>query len=231
MDRVALFARPPVAGRVKTRLSPALPAPLARDLYAALLHDALAALAAASAGERFIYWSEAPSAGAAPVATPPGVRTRLQGGADLGARLAAAFDELLVAPGDRAAIVGADCPALRAAHLDGALARLADADVALGPAADGGYWLIALRRPAPALFRGVAWGSARVLAETLERASVAGLTVATLETLDDLDTPADLARLVARAAAGREAPPARLAQALRTMGLLPPAEEPGADRA
>lgn len=221
VDRLALFARPPVAGRVKTRLSPALPPRLACDLYAALLGDALEALGAARAAERFVYWSEdAPEA--ATVALPPGVAARRQAGGDLGSRLAAAFAELLPAPGDRAAIVGADCPELRAAHLERAIEALGAHDAALGPAADGGYWIVALARPAPALFAGVAWGTDRVLAQTLERARAAGRRVALLETLADLDTPADLARCAARAAVAPAGTSPRLAAALRALGLAPP---------
>jgi rSAM/selenodomain-associated transferase 1 len=218
--RIALFARPPVAGRVKTRLSPALPALMARDLYAALLADALGAIAIAPADERLVLWAEEDPATDG-VRLPPGVRARLQRGQDLGARLAAAFDELLTAEGDRAAIVGADCPHLTPARLGAALERLGNADVALGPASDGGYWLIALSRPAPVLFRGVSWGTDQVCAQTLERAAREGLSVATLETLDDLDTPADLAALVARVASGTYDLPAHLGGALAGMGLLP----------
>lgn len=219
MDRIALFARPPVEGRVKTRLSPALPAALARELYAAMLDDALATLSAAPAGERFVYWTEDGPGGAGPPA--PGLTARAQRGEDLGARLAAAFDELLAATGDRAAIVGADCPGLRPAHLASAFPRLGGADVVLGPAADGGYWLVALARRAPEIFRSVSWGTGHVFAETLERAGAAGLSVATLETLDDLDTPADLAALVARAAIDPTLVGPRLGAALRAMGLMP----------
>ncbi|HEV2105594.1 MAG TPA: TIGR04282 family arsenosugar biosynthesis glycosyltransferase [Candidatus Eisenbacteria bacterium] len=216
MNRLAVFARRPEPGRVKTRLSPALPTPLAAALYAAMLADAFAAGAAAAAGERCAYWSD--GAGQ----TPAGWRACAQRGADLGARLAAAFAELLAAPGDRAVIVGSDCPALAPTLLDAAFAALAHADLVLAPARDGGYGLIGLARTAPALFEGVAWSTDRVLAQTRERAGALGLRVELLPPLDDLDTPDDLARLVGALAAGRgDACGPAMRAALGGIGLAP----------
>jgi hypothetical protein len=220
MRRIALFARWPAPGEVKTRLSPALPASLACDLYRAMLEDALALAAEASADERFLYWAGAPAARDAP---PPGFEVRDQKGDDLGARLALAFDDLLRAPGDRAVILGADCPALEAATLRAAFDALEAHDAVLGPARDGGYTLVGLARRAPELFRDIEWSTPRVLDQTLERAARAGLSVSLLPALDDLDTPEDLVRWLALRAAGR-GPGARLEldQALRAIGLLPP---------
>src|SRR5262245_27743315 len=131
MQRVALFARAPLGGGVKTRLQPALPERLALELYAASLADSLAALSACPAGERFVYWAGAPGT------APDSIAPRGQRGEDLGARLSAAFDELLEAPADRALIAGSDAPSLGARHLAGALAALERHDVVLGPALDG----------------------------------------------------------------------------------------------
>src|SRR2546426_11246160 len=118
--RNAVFARPPVPGRVKTRLAGALTPELACDLYRGCLEDALEAARGAGADERWVYWAEPPRDPHAP----PGFGARLQRGADLGARLAAAFEELLVAPGDRALILGADCPELDAPRLASAFEGL-----------------------------------------------------------------------------------------------------------
>jgi rSAM/selenodomain-associated transferase 1 len=220
MDRVALFAKWPAPGRVKTRLSPALPPALAHDLYRAMLEDALGTAAGARAGERFVYWADAPQPRGG-VSVPGSIAERDQEGADLGERIEHAFGELLRASGDRAVIVGADCPALDASTITASFEALATHDAVLGPARDGGYYLVGLARPAPALFRGIEWGSGRVLEQTLERARAAGLTVARLETLDDLDTPADLARWLARSVVEGAESRSRAAEALRAMGLLP----------
>lgn len=221
MDRVAVFARYPVAGEVKTRLSPAVPAALASELHAAMLTDALVAVADAGAGPPVLYWASEPPE-AATFAIPTGAITRRQRGTGLGERLTAAFGELLAGPDDRAVIVGADCPDLAPVVIRRAFEALGRQDVVLGPAEDGGYYLIGLRRRVPALFEGVHWGGGTVLAETLERARHAGLGVELLVTLGDIDTPEDVVRFVARRSVSPPGPGAGTEAALRTMGLLPP---------
>lgn len=224
MRRLALFARPPLEGGAKTRLSPALPPALVRELYGGMLADALSAIAGAAADERFVYWADDP--GGAPVTLPPGTGARRQSGAGLGARLAAAFEELLAPPCRGALIAGADAPDLSAAALDAAFAALEAADLVLAPSADGGYGLIGLRRPAPGLFEGVAWSTPTVREETLARAARAGLGVALVQPLDDIDTPADLARWIGRRAAGAGSGARHTCAALARMGLLPRTPDP-----
>jgi rSAM/selenodomain-associated transferase 1 len=222
MRRLALFARWPAAGEVKTRLSPAIPAVLALELYHAMLADAIALTGGAQAEERLLYWAGAPAARDG-VAVPAALRVRDQQGRDLGERIERAFDDLLTSPGDRAVILGADCPALEAATLAEAFDALATHDVVLAPARDGGYTLVGLRRRAPGLFRDIEWSTPRVLDQTLERAAKAGLGVALLPALDDLDTPEDLLRWIAcRAGGGGPQAPRALDRALRAIGLLPP---------
>src|SRR5262245_10500894 len=219
MRRLALFARRPEAGEVKTRLSPAVPASLALDLYRAMLKDAIALLASASAEERCVYWASPGPHEGPPL--PPGFRVREQRGGDLGERIERALDDLIAGPGDRAVIVGADCPALETSALGQAFDALATHDVVLGPARDGGYYLVGLRLRAPDLFRHIEWSTARVLDQTLERAAGAGLAAALLPALDDLDTPQDLLRWIAcRAGGGGPAAPRALDEALRAIGLL-----------
>jgi hypothetical protein len=116
-----------------------------------------------------------------------------QSDGDLGRRLLAAFTAARDAGIGRAVMVGTDCPELQAAHLEQALQALGDHDLVLGPAADGGYYLIGARRPCPGLFRDMPWSTDRVLALTLARARDAGLRVRLLDLLRDLDTADDLA--------------------------------------
>ena len=216
MRRLGLFAKRPVAGAVKTRLSPALPAALARDLYAALLDDALSAARVARVDERSVWWD-------APVdqAVTPGFEARLQHGADLGARLANAFARL-TENGARAAIVGTDAPALGAPAIERAFDALDTHDAAFAPSSDGGYALVALARPEPALFEGIAWSTPSVFEATLAIAARRGLRVARLEPLDDLDVPRDLVRWAARVAIEARGIGPATAAALRAMGLAPP---------
>jgi uncharacterized protein len=222
MRSLALFARPPVPGRVKTRLSPSLPAPAACALYAAMLADAARAMAAARSDRRVVFWADEPGPASAP-AEVGAFDARRQHGADLGARLARAFGELIASDSDRAVILGADCPSLDAGTLDRALAALDRSDAVIGPARDGGYYLIGLARPRPSLFEGIAWGTSSVFAQTIERAATASLRVEELEPREDIDTPEDLVRFLAHAVAspGDGAPSTRAA--LAALGLLPAA--------
>ena len=221
MRRVCVFAKPPVEGRVKTRLTPALPPALACGLYRAMLEDALEAARRCAADGRSLIWAEAPADGAGFAAA--GFEVHAQQGADLGERLANAFAGLLRTPDDRAVVIGADCPGLSARELDAAFEALASRDAVLGPTRDGGYYLVGLRRHAPEIFAGIEWSTERVLAQTVERAKAAGLSVALLEPREDLDTPDDLVRLIAREAASPSPVSAtKTARALRSWGLLPP---------
>ena len=119
-----------------------------------------------------------------------------------------------------AVIVGADTAGLAPAAIAAAFAALAKRPVAIAPASDGGYGLIALARPAPALFEGIAWSSPEVFAQTAARAASAGLSLATLPTLEDIDEPDDVARLVARLVTNEQAAGEHTRAALRAMGMV-----------
>jgi len=219
VNRIAIFARWPTLGAVKTRLSPALPAPLALNLYRAMLSDAVDSTREAGADERFLYWADAPAGG--DTGAPAGMGVRHQRGGDLGERLTRASEELLAGPDARAVVTGADCPELTPRILREAFDALGGADLVLGPASDGGYYLLGLRRPAPALFSSIAWGTSAVLEQTLEQARRSGLTPALLGGLADLDTPDDLARFAARRALAADATGRHTVAALRALGLMP----------
>src|SRR5688572_29542331 len=111
-----------------------------------------------------------------------------QGDGDLGARIARAAADAEMS-GRAVVIVGSDCPGLTADVLDAAFDALADCDVVLGPALDGGYYLIGLRRFCPDLFVGIPWSTPDVLSLTRHAAYRAGLTIATLRPLGDVDVP------------------------------------------
>ncbi|MFZ9509553.1 MAG: TIGR04282 family arsenosugar biosynthesis glycosyltransferase, partial [Burkholderiaceae bacterium] len=128
-----------------------------------------------------------------------------QPGGDLGARMAHAFATHFSAhPGLPLLLIGTDCPPLAPGHLLAAAGALEQHDAVLIPAEDGGYVLIGLRRPCPAVFEGVAWSTGGVLAQTRDRLRDAGLRWHELPTLWDVDTPDDWARLQ-RALQGRGA--------------------------
>ena len=193
--RLVIFARLPVPGRAKTRLIPALGAEGAARLQDVMTRHTLAEAAGvadlADVEVRFTGGDAAAMAeryGDAVAYLP-------QGDGDLGDRLARATAAVPAAAREAPSpvvVIGTDCPGLTTGLLRAAFDALDDHDVVLGPAADGGYYLIGLRRPAPALFAGVAWSTDRVLAQTRSAAERAGLGVALLPTLSDVDVPADL---------------------------------------
>ena len=192
---VAVFAKAPVPGAVKTRLAAVLSPDDAAALHEALVERALATAVAANLGPVQLWC--APDA-AHPFFTRCGRRfgasLHAQAGADLGARMSHAFEEAHRA-GHGLVLIGADCPALEPGDLRDAAASLAAHDAAFVPAEDGGYVLVALASPAPGLFEGVAWGMPDVMARTRHRAAELRLTVRELRVLWDVDRPEDWRRL------------------------------------
>ena len=191
---LGIFAKQPLAGKVKTRLVPPLTPNEARDLYRVALAESVEAFAAAPAslvlccaGRRSWFRRAFPS-----------IKLLSQGRGDLGMRLARVTAALFAAGADSVAVAGSDSPDLPSALIGEAFAALTRVDVAAIGSADGGYALLALRRPAPELFAGVPWSSAEVLAVTADRAARLGLRMATVGCWDDLDDLAALQRLLAR---------------------------------
>ena len=121
----------------------------------------------------------------------------MQTGQDLGARMDAAIRQTLLKKSVESVIlIGTDCPALTERYLDQALLALeSGVDVVLGPAEDGGYVLVGMRRPIGAVFEDIPWGTERVMQRTLEALKAKELTYRLLDTLWDVDRPEDLARL------------------------------------
>ena len=180
---ICVFAKPPVAGAVKTRLGLAPEA--AARLAQAFLDDTLASLAA-------LPWAAVALASTAPVAA--AVPVLLQGEGDLGARMETVLRAALSSAAAAIAI-GADAPALPARLLEAARAALRDHDAVLGPADDGGFYLLALRRCPAGLLADLPWSAADTGARTLSRLRERGLRTAVLEPWFDVDRPEDLARL------------------------------------
>jgi rSAM/selenodomain-associated transferase 1 len=188
-----VFARVPTLGKVKSRLAAGVGEPAALAIYHELL--AITRAAIAEAGVPATVWLA--DAAAVPTARESqewaGLPACCQPTGDLGERMAAAFAAAFAAGARRVAIIGTDCPGLRAAHLTQAVELLRGHDVVLGPATDGGYYLLGLRRPQPELFRHKRWSTDSVLADTLADARRLGLRVALLPELRDVDTAEDLA--------------------------------------
>ena len=194
---VVIMAKAPRAGHVKTRLCPPLSPDEASALYECFLRDKIAqvrTLAGVTGVIAFTPDDSGPLFGQ----LAPGFRLVAQRGGDLGSRLLHTLETLL-GDGHAAAIaVDSDTPTLPTDFLRQAveLLSMAKADVVLGPADDGGYYLIGLRQPWPTLFADMPWSTPDVLPETMRRAEAARLSVACLPPWFDVDTPDDLGRLV-----------------------------------
>jgi rSAM/selenodomain-associated transferase 2/rSAM/selenodomain-associated transferase 1 len=117
---------------------------------------------------------------------------RRQGRGDIGARMARAFREAFNDGTERAALVGTDCPGITPEILNETFEALGRNDVVLGPATDGGYYLIGLHRPTPELFVNLPWGTREVMERTLQIAKERGLRVHAVKTLGDVDKPEDI---------------------------------------
>jgi hypothetical protein len=122
-----------------------------------------------------------------------GFRFIPQGQGDLGARMLRATNEAFAAGAEAVVIIGADCPELDAALVQRAFDTLRTHPLVFGPAKDGGYYLVGLRRPLPALFHGIAWSTGSVLADSTAKARQLGCSPFFLPVLSDVDEPADLA--------------------------------------
>jgi len=189
---VAVFAKAPIAGYAKTRLIPQLGAGGAAALQERLIARALAMAAAAGIGPVTLWCApDAEHPFFQEAARRPALALAVQPEGDLGCRMLAAFE----AAGQPLVLIGIDCPVLTAADLrEAAHALRAGADVAIAPAEDGGYGLIAARQALPCLFDDMPWSTDRVATVTMERARAAGMRVAMLRTIWDVDRPADLNR-------------------------------------
>lgn len=194
-SRLIVFTRYPEPGRTKTRLISSLGEKGAAELHVRMTEYTLRGVrefctrAAMSAEVRY----EGGSREKMESWLGEDLVYSVQGEGDLGNRMERACHESIQAGMDRIVIVGTDCPALKTAQLTQAFSCLRKKDLVLGPARDGGYYLIGLKGPACSdLFRGIPWGTNRVLEKTLEVAEKLNVSVKLLEPLDDVDRPEDL---------------------------------------
>jgi rSAM/selenodomain-associated transferase 1 len=189
---IGIMCKAPRAGRTKTRLAAHVGASAAAELSACFLRDVAAAIEAVPAALGCKgYGVYAPAGAGAELRDlfPPGFGLMLQAGNDLGQALLGAVTDLLRAGHDGVLLVNGDSPTLPSAFLASAvemLRRPGDRMV-LGPAADGGYYLIGLKQPHPHLFSSMAWGTATVAQSTRQRAAEVGLAVAELPEWYDID--------------------------------------------
>lgn len=191
---IAIFAKAPIEGFAKTRLVPRLGPRLAADLQRRMIERTTDTALASGVGPVSIFC--APDRGHAlfqDLAARHGVDLHVQRGPDLGARMLRAFEQLT--PNGPLLLVGTDCPVLHPCHLRACAEVLLDGrDAVFLPTEDGGYALVGLRRPVPALFAAMPWSTEAVMPETRARVRQLGLTSSEPAILWDVDTPADYER-------------------------------------
>jgi rSAM/selenodomain-associated transferase 1 len=193
---IGVMARAPSSGG-KSRLAPHLSGTRLCALREALLMDAIETIAAVPDAAAVLFFTPAEGEAEIRALSPPAWPCVAQTGGDLGERMREALGYLLRAPGCEAAVlVGTDMPLLAADHIADARETLAiTGGVVLGPADDGGYYLIGMRTMHSELFEGVEWGIASVLTDTLRAADRSGVEARLVRAAYDVDTIEDLRRL------------------------------------
>jgi len=193
-ERLIVFTRYPEPGKTKTRMIPALGAEGAARLQRQLTEDTLVqvkeltALSPLSVEVHFSGGTE--QLMQAWLGSDFVYQPQTEG--DLGTRITSAFAASFAAGMTRVVIIGIDCPDLKADLMVQAFEALEQCDVVLGPAEDGGYYLIGLKRMIDSLFVGISWGTSQVRQQTLEIAHKLNLAIAFLPLLNDIDRPEDL---------------------------------------
>jgi rSAM/selenodomain-associated transferase 1 len=209
---ILLFLRAPERGLVKTRLAASLGNDTALSLYRHFVEDILAMLS--RTGFPVILWGH-PEARLDRIASwlGPELPLRPQAGEDLGRKMANAFSEAFADGFDKVVLVGSDIPDLPPRIIRDAFSALDQAGAAIGPAADGGYYLVAFRKSAflPEAFENISWSTEQVLPQTLARFQKGGMPVRLLEQWQDIDTIEDLKALSARHPEDISAAPGTLA--------------------
>ena len=190
------MARAPAPGRVKTRLCPPLDPGQAAEFYECVLRDVLGELAPSERWDTWVAYAER-SRDYFLQLREYDVALLPQRGASLGERMHAVFVDLCHAGYRQVVLVGSDIPTLKAASVEQACDLLEQdrSDLVLGPADDGGYYLIGLTRPVESLFSGIAWSTPSVLEETLAKARQPELRVRMVAGTYDVDTAEDMERL------------------------------------
>jgi hypothetical protein len=188
-----IFAKAPIPGEVKTRLCPPLTPDEAASLHGTLVLDAVERAKGLPGASLYVAGT--------PDITHPffkvmegryGAKLLAQRGQDLGSRMKWTMQDAFEQGAQAVLLTGTDLPTLPRAHLVQALTLIESQDVVLGPTADGGYYLIGLRKLVPALFDGIAWSTASVFAETRKKVEQAALSLGLLPECRDLDTLEDL---------------------------------------
>jgi rSAM/selenodomain-associated transferase 1 len=192
-QRLLVFAKAPLAGEVKTRLQPQFTPQQSAAIHRCLVEHCLATVNTLAdtvielwVGSEHPWWAE--------LAAAYPLELHYQQGADLGERMASAFQQALPMA-DKVVVIGTDCPFIDVGYLQQAFQQLDKQELVIGPADDGGYVLLGMKQPQPSLFQRISWGSDEVLQQTLQQAQQRHLDCVQLAAHMDIDRPADVQRL------------------------------------
>lgn len=186
---VLVFQRNEVLGKVKTRLAAGIGEEQAMKIYRYLLNKTYLALKEITVPVTTYFSEFIPEN---PIHSAE--NKQVQVGGDLGERMRNAFVTHLESGMEKVVLIGTDCPSLEGTHLVQAFEALEHSDLVLGPARDGGYYLIGMKRRADFLFEGITWSSELVLSQTLTLAAEQGLHSSLLPIMEDIDSPEDWER-------------------------------------
>jgi len=189
-NAVILFARDPVLGQVKTRLSFSLDNKTILGLYICFVEDSLEKIRRLDNADCFVGVFPENYSGFFKETVGSGMKIFAQQGNDLGEKMRSAFADRFDEGYDKVVIIGSDSPSLPGSYINKAFAS--EKDLVLGPSADGGYYLIAMTGKLFEVFAGVAWGTDKVLEETLSRVKEANISLELLPVWYDVDLPKDL---------------------------------------
>ena len=218
---LGIFVRHPVSGLVKTRLAAELGGNRAAEIYSAFIADIADRFRPVTA-ERTLCFCPDSSESRRYFETIAGPDYRLwpQPETDLGTRMQRFFEEHIRGAGDRAVLIGSDSPTMPRDLVQQAFTSLAEADCVLGPATDGGFYLIGMHSRAWPVFSGVEWSTSRVLDQTVGRIDACGARLALLPPWYDVDSPEDLRMLVGHLRAlAKAGSPINIAATRRALGL------------
>ncbi len=186
---ILIFVRPPEPGKVKTRLAAVIGAEKALQVYIFLLKHT-AGLVSSLGIQLFVFY--AGDVVAHDMFTGPQVTKLQQGEGDLGERMDAAFTEVFSRGFGQAVIIGSDCYELTSDIILEGLSLLQQTDLVIGPARDGGYYLLGMNQPLKSVFDAIAWSSQTVFRDTMARAAREDCSVSLLQVLTDVDQAADI---------------------------------------
>ena len=191
-NALIMFIKNPVKGKVKTRLAATIGDDMALEIYQKLIRHTLNIVEDVAA-DKFIFFSDTVDESIGYENTP--VHKVVQSGNDLGEKMKNAFELLFKTGYKRVTIIGTDCPGITANILEGAFSKLNNSDVVIGPAIDGGYYLLGIKEIHNDLFEKIAWSTSTVLHSTIERCNTNNLSYSLLSALSDVDEEEDLVHL------------------------------------